>query len=92
MLLLTFSGLTAVRASHEEYVIVGGGKTGIDAVLYLVDHGVQPDKIAWIVPNDSWFFNRDRFRIDENFVSYLDSFFDSFSAESDTSWQDVYLR
>ena len=93
-LLLPFlsSGLSAVRESYDCYVIVGGGKTGIDAVLHLLDHGVNPDRLTWIVPADSWFFNRDQFVIDENIVSFFESFFDGFSVETDQSWQDVYLR
>ena len=86
------SGLGALRDSYDCYVIVGGGKTGIDAVLHLLDHGVNPGRLTWIVPADSWFFNRDKFVIDEHIVSFFESFFDGFTVESDESWQDVYLR
>ncbi|MFT6397979.1 MAG: hypothetical protein ACJAYU_002734 [Bradymonadia bacterium] len=41
------------------YVVIGGGKTGIDAVLFLLSLGVSPDIIRWIIPNDSWFLDRD---------------------------------
>ena len=81
-----------MRDSYDGYVIVGGGKTGIDAVLHLLDHGVNPDRLTWIVPADSWFFNRDRFVIDENIVSFFQSFFDGFTVDTDQSWQEVYLR
>ncbi|MEM7136008.1 MAG: NAD(P)/FAD-dependent oxidoreductase [Myxococcota bacterium] len=40
------------------YVIVGGGKTAIDACLWLLEHGADPDTITWIVPNDSWLLDR----------------------------------
>ena len=81
-----------MRDSYDGYVIVGGGKTGIDAVLHLLDHGVNPDRLTWIVPADSWFFNRDQFVIDENIVSFFESFFDGFTVDTDESWQDVYFR
>ena len=40
------------------YVVIGAGKTGIDAVLFLLDHGVDPDRIQWIMPNDAWLLDR----------------------------------
>ena len=43
---------------HDHYVVVGAGKTGIDAVLFLLNRGVAPDSITWIMPNDSWFWDR----------------------------------
>lgn len=42
----------------ERYVVVGGGKTGIDACLWLLEHKVDPDKIQWIVSRDAWLLNR----------------------------------
>ena len=85
-------GLSAVRESHDSYVIVGGGKTGIDGVLHLLDHGVHPDQISWIVPNDSWFFNRDLFKYDEHIIALFENFFSAFAVETDTCHEDVYLR
>lgn len=40
------------------YVVVGGGKTGIDAVLWLLENKVDPDSIRWIMPRDAWLTNR----------------------------------
>ncbi len=42
------------------YVVIGAGKTGIDAVLFLLDQGVDPDAIEWIMPNDAWLLDRAR--------------------------------
>ena len=81
-----------MRDTFNEYLIVGGGKTGVDAVLYLLDHGVDPDKITWIVPNDSWFLNRDGFVFDEKIIPFFEVFFNGLSVETDKTWQDVYLR
>ena len=55
------NGLADIKSPWKRYVIIGGGKTGIDAVLHLLDNNIDPDKITWIVPNDSWFFDRDPF-------------------------------
>ena len=81
-----------MREKYDQYLIVGGGKTGIDAALYLLDHGVDPDKIAWIVPNDAWFFNRDKFAYDDDVIAFFQEFFDGLSDDRDKTWQDVYLR
>ncbi|MBM4383376.1 MAG: NAD(P)-binding protein [Deltaproteobacteria bacterium] len=40
------------------YVVVGAGKTGMDACLWLLANGVDADEIAWIVPRDSWILDR----------------------------------
>jgi hypothetical protein len=42
----------------ENYVVIGAGKTGIDTCGFLLQHGVHPDKISWIMPRDSWHYNR----------------------------------
>ena len=42
-------------------LIIGGGKTGIDAILYLIENDVASENIQWIVPNDSWYIVRDGF-------------------------------
>lgn len=51
--------LPQVRDPRSGYVIIGAGKTGIDAVLFLLDQGVDQSHITWIMPNDSWLLDRD---------------------------------
>ncbi len=43
---------------RECYVIVGAGKTGIDAALWLLRQGISPDNLTWIMPRDSWLVDR----------------------------------
>ena len=62
--LLPINGLSDVRSPWEKYVVLGAGKTGIDAVLFLIGQNVNPDKILWIMPNDAWFMVRDSLHID----------------------------
>lgn len=50
--------LPEVIAEHENFVIVGSGKTGMDAVLFLLTHRVDPDRITWVMPSDAWMFSR----------------------------------
>ncbi len=40
------------------YVILGGGKTGMDVAHWLLTTGVAPEDITWIRPRESWLINR----------------------------------
>jgi NAD(P)-binding Rossmann-like domain len=42
----------------DHFVIVGAGKTAMDAIVWLLGAGAAPEKISWIVPRDSWLLNR----------------------------------
>ena len=50
--------LPRVKRAPSGYVVVGAGKTGIDACLWLLDNGVAAKDICWIMPRDSWFQDR----------------------------------
>ncbi len=50
--------LAMLEQTPEGYVIIGGGKTGIDACLFLLENGVNPDAIQWIISRDAWLLNR----------------------------------
>jgi hypothetical protein len=52
------NGLPQIKRPWQRYVVIGAGKTGIDAVLFLLDQGVSPDRIKWVVPNDAWLWER----------------------------------
>ncbi len=41
-----------------QFVIVGSGKTATDAIVWLLDNGVDPDRVCWLRPRDPWMFNR----------------------------------
>jgi hypothetical protein len=42
----------------REFVVVGAGKTAMDAVVWLIHAGAKPEAIQWVVPRDSWLVNR----------------------------------
>lgn len=44
--------------ARERYVVVGAGKTGMDVCLWLLRHGIDPDRLTWIKPRDSWVLDR----------------------------------
>ena len=55
---IPINSLTNLRTTPGGYVIIGGGKTGIDACLWLLEHQVDPKNITWVISRDSWFTNR----------------------------------
>jgi hypothetical protein len=50
--------LADVREPATGYTIIGGGKTGSDACTWLLENGVDPDKVRWIRARDAWMWNR----------------------------------
>ncbi|MCS3499139.1 cation diffusion facilitator CzcD-associated flavoprotein CzcO [Bradyrhizobium japonicum] len=58
-----------VRISGEThcYCIIGAGKTGVDACLWLIENGADPDSIRWIVPRDAWWINRSKVQFTQDF-------------------------
>jgi hypothetical protein len=54
--------LSSVTKPPAGYVIIGAGKTAMDAGCWLLDQGVPPHDITWIRPRDSWVLNRALFQ------------------------------
>lgn len=52
----------------EHYVILGAGKTAMDTGVWLIQAGVDPDKISWVRPRESWLWNRDHVQPGEDFI------------------------
>jgi hypothetical protein len=48
----------ARSTEHAGYVIIGAGKTAMDACGWLLQNGVAQDRIRWIKPRDAWLQNR----------------------------------
>ncbi len=42
----------------ERYVIIGAGKTALDACVWLLERGVPAAAIRWIKPREAWWLNR----------------------------------
>ena len=43
---------------HPHYCIIGGGKTGMDAINYLLEQGIAADNISWVISRDGWLIDR----------------------------------
>lgn len=87
------NGLPRQRA-RDRYVIVGGGKTSMDACTWLMRHGISPDRLTWIKPRDSWLLDRASVQPGPAFARRVLA---DFSAQSRaiaqaTSIDDLYVR
>jgi hypothetical protein len=52
------NGLAKPDDRASGFTILGGGKTAIDACLWLLECGVPPEAIRWIRPRDAWLLDR----------------------------------
>ena len=52
------NALPRIREGRDRYVVVGAGKTAMDSCVWLLRHGVAPQRITWIKPRDSWILDR----------------------------------
>jgi hypothetical protein len=50
--------LPQLQRTCAHYTVVGSGKTGMDACLWLLDSGVPASRIRWIMPRDAWVQDR----------------------------------
>ncbi len=74
-----------------QFVIVGSGKTATDAIVWLLDNGVDPDSVCWLRPRDPWMVNRAVMQPDP--VIYSGMVADILEAACEaTSPDDLFLR
>jgi hypothetical protein len=52
--LMVPNDLVRLGESASGFTVIGGGKTGMDACLWLLEAGVPPEAIRWIRPRDPW--------------------------------------
>ncbi|KIW63802.1 hypothetical protein PV04_08774 [Phialophora macrospora] len=60
--MVTPNDLAAVSRGYEGYTVVGGGKTSMDACLWLLENGITAAQITWIRPRDSYLLDRSVFQ------------------------------
>jgi hypothetical protein len=54
--------LPAAAGSASSYTVLGAGKTATDACVWLLENGIQPDRIRWVRPRDMLFYDRRHFQ------------------------------
>jgi len=91
---IPLNDLPKIRRSPAGYVVVGSGKTGIDACLWLLRNGVAPAGIRWIMPRDAWFLDRANIQPGQDFFgSFIGSVVGQFEAiASASSVPDLFSR
>jgi len=72
------NALPRLAAKAERFVVVGAGKTGVDACVWLLENGVPADRLTWIVSRDPWFLNR---KYTQPGPEFFESTFGSFAAQ-----------
>ncbi|KRR01050.1 hypothetical protein CQ12_27460 [Bradyrhizobium jicamae] len=86
--------LPGMASRSDNFVVVGPGKTGIDACLWLLGHEVDPARIHWVMPRDAWFINRANIQPgDEFLLAFVESLtrqFEALSAAADVA--DLFER
>lgn len=50
--------LVDVSGHTHSFTVIGAGKTAIDTCVWLLESGVDPDRIRWIRGRDPWQFDR----------------------------------
>jgi NAD(P)-binding Rossmann-like domain len=55
---IAVNDLVTVETAPSQYVVVGSGKTATDAVIWLLQQGVDTDAICWARPREPWMLNR----------------------------------
>ena len=91
---LTPGELARSNPRGNERVIIGGGKTAMDTVLWLLAQGVEPDSITWIRPREAWLLNRANVQASLPFAEdTLTAITAEFEAARDaTSLDDLFAR
>ncbi|KAH8768170.1 pyridine nucleotide-disulfide oxidoreductase-domain-containing protein [Diaporthe sp. PMI_573] len=83
---VTPNDMASAARPYANYTVIGAGKTGIDACLWLLANGINPDSITWIMPRDSFLFDRTSLQpgeqFAENFRAGQKAFIDSVMAAS----------
>ncbi len=83
--------LARLEATPANYVIVGSGKTATDGIVFLLGHGVDPDRILWVRPREPWMLNRAVVQPDP--VVALGLAGDTMASAADAeSLEDLFLR
>lgn len=59
---ITPNALAKLDRPYAAYTVVGTGKTGLDACLWLLGNGVDPKQMTLVVSRDGWFLDRHNFQ------------------------------
>jgi hypothetical protein len=91
---VTPNDLPRIRDARDRYVIVGAGKTAMDACLWLLRHEIPASRLTWIKPRESWILDRAGIQPGSQFSKrVLRDFSNQFAAVNDAeSLPDLFDR
>ena len=52
------NGLVDLGEPADRFTVIGAGKTGIDTCVWLLEAGVDPERIRWLRGRDPWQYDR----------------------------------
>lgn len=64
--------LVDLDESPGGFAVIGAGKTAMDTCNWLLDAGIDPDRIQWIRPRDPWLYDRRSFQPLQLVGSYME--------------------
>ena len=72
--IVTPNDLPDISRGFANYTVVGGGKTGIDAILWILENGIDAGRVTWIKPREAFFLERDAFQPAPQFAATSQAF------------------
>jgi len=63
--------LPRLAAGRPHITVLGGGKTGVDALTWLLSNGYPAESVSWVVPRDAWFLNRRNYQPAMDFFDFV---------------------
>jgi NAD(P)-binding Rossmann-like domain len=85
--------LPAARDGALSFAVLGSGKTAVDACTWLLENGVDPDRIRWIRPRDAWFYDRRYWQPLDQVAAVMDGIsLDTEAAAHASDIEDVFER
>jgi len=68
---IILNDLPKTTLNYAEYVVVGAGKTAMDAIIWMLGNkDIEADQITWIVSRDSWLIDRENTQPSKEFFSH----------------------
>lgn len=75
------------------YVVLGAGKTAMDACVWLLEQGVDPGRITWVKPREPWMIDRKNLQPREKVGDFIKDWAASVEASAQaTSVPDLFDR
>jgi len=85
--------LARLKQRPDRFVVIGAGKTALDACVWLLEQGVSASAIQWIRPREAWWTNRRFYQPHDQLPHFYRGMAIQFEAAAKaTSMQDLFAR